>query len=410
MSKNKTKGFAHLKDMLQDFPVVEALLSITWVIFGAIAVSKLSTDVEEVSDSFRVTLALFLPLILLALSLRHLGWKWLYAASYFLWIPLLFWGEGLLFTGVVALYALSFIFMVLVFSGGKGNGMFARSLLRSTEGLFFGSLVGVGGASIVMLLCETVGWLFDLEIPTGDVFLNLLVLFGPTLGLIILLVIMRDMDDSDDEGVSYNLRIIPVFLLIYIVILYVYAAKILIQWELPKGGVAYLVCAMLILGLFSSIFGQNSTIRLTRWFNKWFPVLSIPLLVLLWVGIARRISDYGLTETRVYLLLAAGLLTLFTGMCLFSKTRNFSAMAIILAAAIVLFTFIPGLKPKDIALRQQEARFRDSVAFIEAFNGDASAPELVKAKFRARESYHFLKGEMDFEEFEEKYGIQKVIW
>ena len=353
---------------------------------------------------------MFLPLIFLALSLRHLGWKWPYAASYFLWIPLLFWGGGLWLTGVVALYALSFIFMVLVFSGGKGNGMFARSLMKSTKGLVFGSLAGGILPFFVMILCQTVGWLFDLEIPTGDVYLNLLILFGPTLGLFVFLLFVDDADDSDGEEVSYNLRIIPVLLLIYMVILYVYAAKILIQWELPKGGVAYLVCAMLIFGLISSLFGQNSTIRLTRWFNKWFPVLSIPLLVLLWVGIVRRISDYGLTETRVYLLLAAGLLTLFTGMCLFKKTRNFNAMAIILAAAIVLFTFIPGLTPKEIAFRQQETRFKDAVAFIEAFDGDESAPELIKAKTRAEESNRYLKNEMDFEEFQEKYGYQEVIW
>jgi hypothetical protein len=91
---------------------------------------------------------------------------------------------------------------------------------------------------------------------------------------------------------------------LYIATLYVYAAKILITWQLPVGWVCYLVSASM-LGMVILIFitfplqyeqGNSFFKKLMRC----LPLAMLPLLVLMSVAIGRRLSDYGITVSRLY--------------------------------------------------------------------------------------------------------------
>lgn len=99
----------------------------------------------------------------------------------------------------------------------------------------------------------------------------------------------------------------------YLVVLYVYGAKILLAMELPKGGVCLLVIVLMMgcLGIELMLYplqrkadaegvGTHAfECRLVRW----LPVIILPLLVLMSVAIGRRISDYGITVGRLYVLM-----------------------------------------------------------------------------------------------------------
>ena len=98
----------------------------------------------------------------------------------------------------------------------------------------------------------------------------------------------------------------------YLITLYCYAAKILFTWQLPDGWVSWLVtasmAAMLILFMMvypyidkasQSTSGWNR--MAVRFISDRMPLLMLPLLLLMSIGIARRISDYGITILRVYL-------------------------------------------------------------------------------------------------------------
>lgn len=98
----------------------------------------------------------------------------------------------------------------------------------------------------------------------------------------------------------------------YLVVLYVYGAKILLAMELPKGGVCLLVIVLMIgclsiefllypLQRKAEIEGGKSHI-FERWLVRWLPIIILPLLVLMSVAIGRRISDYGITVDRLYVL------------------------------------------------------------------------------------------------------------
>lgn len=96
-------------------------------------------------------------------------------------------------------------------------------------------------------------------------------------------------------------------LALYLIVLYVYGFRILIRWELPNGGVGWLVsalmagCVVVELGLYP-VMRSGEAKPFERWTVRWLPVLILPLLLLMTVGIARRLSDYGITPLRLYLL------------------------------------------------------------------------------------------------------------
>lgn len=104
---------------------------------------------------------------------------------------------------------------------------------------------------------------------------------------------------------------------VYLLILYLYALKALVTWSWPAGGGTWLILAFCALGLFTLFLIHPLAGRSDppepgpgAWADKWFrffgrnfyPAL-IPLLVLLFAAIGRRVHEYGLTENR-YLVLA----------------------------------------------------------------------------------------------------------
>lgn len=91
----------------------------------------------------------------------------------------------------------------------------------------------------------------------------------------------------------------------YLLILYVYAALILIRWELPDGWVSWLVtasiagCLVIEWGIYPDL--CRSSKQFDSRLSRLLPLFILPLLALMTVGILRRISDYGITVNRLYL-------------------------------------------------------------------------------------------------------------
>jgi hypothetical protein len=95
---------------------------------------------------------------------------------------------------------------------------------------------------------------------------------------------------------------------VYMLILYVYAIKILVTWTLPNGWVSipitvcFALCLLLLFLLYPEAYSENEK-PLFREVRRWLPVALLPLLILMSVGIFKRIDDYGFTVKRLYLLL-----------------------------------------------------------------------------------------------------------
>jgi hypothetical protein len=104
-----------------------------------------------------------------------------------------------------------------------------------------------------------------------------------------------------------NYLLVPLASL-YLVILYLYMAKILVQWELPKGQVGFMVSGYGTFGVATHLLAHPLRVsgnRLVRLFHRHFyHALYAPILLLV-VAVGVRISEYGITENRYALILFA---------------------------------------------------------------------------------------------------------
>ena len=136
---------------------------------------------------------------------------------------------------------------------------------------------------------------------------------------------------------------------VYFITLYVYAAKILLQWSLPVGGVSYLVSGsmvLMILLIYVTYPVQHLEGRkLFKQVSRLLPVVMLPLLALMSVAIGRRLSDYGITVNRLYLL---AFNVWCYAVCLWLIfTRNKRIWLIPASFAVILFLISVG--PQSIA-------------------------------------------------------------
>ncbi|MFB6356995.1 MAG: DUF4153 domain-containing protein, partial [bacterium] len=132
---------------------------------------------------------------------------------------------------------------------------------------------------------------------------------------------------------------------VYFMILILYTLKILVQWQLPKGLVGYLVSGYSVCGLLSIllIFPVQDQ-RENRWisiFGRMFYYGLLPLLVLLWVAIYIRIDAYGVTVNRYLLTVLSVWLSLITVYYLVTNSRNIKVIPGTLCLLIFTVSFGP---------------------------------------------------------------------
>ena len=132
---------------------------------------------------------------------------------------------------------------------------------------------------------------------------------------------------------------------LYLLVLYVYAATIIVRWELPDGWVSWLVtvlmagCIGIEYGLYPSrVKGhQPADERIARW----LPVLILPLLVLMTVGIGRRFLDYGITLNRLYLATLNGWFYMVCIGLVIGKARRISWIPVSFSLVFLLTSVLP---------------------------------------------------------------------
>lgn len=94
----------------------------------------------------------------------------------------------------------------------------------------------------------------------------------------------------------------------YLAILYVYAIKIVVDWELPNGWVSWAVtalmtvCLILEFGLYPNSVAAGKKKQWDKQVLVLMPLMTLPLLLLMTIGIIRRFCDYGVTINRLYLI------------------------------------------------------------------------------------------------------------
>ena len=149
-------------------------------------------------------------------------------------------------------------------------------------------------------------------------------------------------------------------LILYLCILYSYGIKILLEWDLPKGWVSYLVLAYSFLGILSLLLlhplREVADRIWVRFFFKIFYITLLPLLLLLFVAIGVRIQAYGFTENRYYVLLLACWLLGISGFQLIKRQAYIWVIPVSLFVIGYGSLWIPGLNVWKVSYTSQNNR------------------------------------------------------
>ncbi len=214
---------------------------------------------------------------------------------------------------LVVVYAVTVLMAyVLAYLKPGADGAFRTFAVRVTiQGIISYVFAGVlmGGLSLALFSVKT---LFNLNIPE-DVFESLMISCMVGFGPLYLLSNVPTREEMDEEETTMPkvLKILGMYIIVpilslYVLILYVYLITIVVQWQLPDGWVSTLVSVLALGGFLTMAIVYPLAVqkdKLVSWLFRYFPLLLMPLLVLMSVGIARRLNDYGLTINRGFVLL-----------------------------------------------------------------------------------------------------------
>ena len=345
-----------LQQLLQSprrFPV-ELALGVTFFII-AVLDSSVNGDI----------LWLFVPLMALTFWLHRVN-RWAYFASFFLFLPLMaldlkpfLWTYGFGFTYVLA------GILLIVGNRRMDNRPFAAHALHVVTQMFFGLLITGILNMAVMAIVASFFYIFGIDV-SWHFYEHIYQFIWFVLAPQICCTLIRQNEDTVTEPFKV-LRLILNFILspaviIYTVILYTYFIKIVFEWDLPKGGVAWMVMGFITTALIGRVAQSILSQRYYDWFYNRFTLIAIPPLIMYWIGSIYRIRLYSFTESRFYLMVAGVLMTLFVLMLWKERTRRYQLMALIFGAAIILFTYIPGISAKSIGLSCQKQRLTQLIS------------------------------------------------
>ncbi|MES2732976.1 MAG: DUF4153 domain-containing protein [Bacteroidota bacterium] len=221
--------------------------------------------------------------------------------------------------------------------------LFLRILLAALY-----SLVLYGGMALALLAIDK---LFDIRIQS-EWYATLAAMVLGVFNTCFFLAGVPHPEDSLENTDAYpkGLLLFTQFVLlplvtVYLTILYFYSGKILILQTLPKGWVSYLVLGFSIAGILSLLLIHPIRTREgNRWiqtFGRWFYIALFPLIVLLFVAISERLSAYGITENRYFVLLLACWLLSIALYMLLSTQKNIYWIPLTLSVLAFLSSFGP---------------------------------------------------------------------
>jgi len=160
--------------------------------------------------------------------------------------------------------------------------------------------------------------------------------------------------------------VLPPLVLVYFVILYAYIAKIIVVWSWPQGWVGRLILGFSATGILALFVLDPLRDKLeSLWIkraSRWYYLILLPVIVVLFLALWRRISEYGLTEDR-YLGLAAGTwLILIAAYFLLSRAKSIK----IIPASLCVFTFLIAVGPWGMFSVSEHSQVRRLKAMLVA--------------------------------------------
>ncbi len=244
----------------------------------------------------------------------------------------------------------------------KDNKRFAERIIRYLVDWVAAGLLALVAYLLVNAIVYSFGYIFDLHIPSKFsfyAFLSASILLTP----LCFLTFNRQSEQTPDRPIPGNsfLDILARYVLtpaawIYTIILYLYFVRIAITWSLPRGGIAYLVFGFILFATILKALQPLLQKQPCKWFYERFSLISLPALIMFWIGVGYRINQYGLTEDRIYLIVCGVIMTLTIGLFFSHRWGRYLYATLSAVVLLALFTYIPGIRAGQLGLLSQNLR------------------------------------------------------
>ncbi len=213
---------------------------------------------------------------------------------------------------------------------GAVNGFWQWTLALIRRFLTAFVLFGILFLGVVMLLAS-VDYLFSITIDGeyyGDVWFVITGILASTYFLFGVPSDFKKLDKTTEYPRALKL-IVEYFLVpltsLYLIVLYAYTGKIVGLWQWPEGGVAIWIMAFSFVGVVTFFFSfavKEKFVGFVGFFRKALFALLVPLVAVLFFAVWLRITDYGMTEPRYFIVLFGIWLLVMAGYFLFSKKKD----------------------------------------------------------------------------------------
>ena len=263
--------------------------------------------------------------------------------------------EQLMATGII--FFLCFLLVPVIGKKDEEEKYFQSVIVDKTVTILFSVVLFLG----LIAVFATIDGLSLIKLDS-NIYIETLLFVVFVFSVIFFLSKLKKVDESLE---NYEIHKIFKFLIYFIVIplittytgiLYVYFGKMLITRSWPQGLVSHLILWYTIFSLFIMIMVTPMAKKdsVARVFKKYFPFASLPLLVLSIVSISKRISQYGVTPSRYFVVLLAMWL-IFCMVSSIFKAR-LSVILISLITVVYISVFTP-VNNRRITLMSQNKRF-----------------------------------------------------
>ena len=244
----------------------------------------------------------------------------------------------------------------------KENKRLAERIIRYLVDRVAAGLLALVAYLLVNAIVYSFGYIFDLHIPSKFsfyAFLSASILLTP----LCFLTFNRQSEQTPDRPIPGNsfLDILARYVLtpaawIYTIILYLYFVRIAITWSLPRGGIAYLVFGFILFATILKALQPLLQKQPCKWFYERFSLISLPALIMFWIGVGYRINQYGLTEDRIYLIVCGVIMTLTIGLFFSHRWGRYLYATLSAVVLLALVTYIPGIRAGQLGLLSQNLR------------------------------------------------------
>ena len=372
--KNLFQIHTVLRDVFIRFPL-PVLLALTAVVVSWLLTHELISFNKAIIPLFYLSIAInFVAQIVFKLFAESENWslKKYHISSIGLLVLIIIYAQYLIYSQhivpfifLIVSLLLSIIFAPYIRDKSSMNSVWYFNY-QTGSAIFFAAVASIilgAGLSLILL---SVTYLFDIDLDKilyADIWILSAIGFVP---VYILENISQQFDYNDEScGFPKGIRFISNYLLVplmmaYMLVLYAYFIKIILQWELPKGYLGWMIICFGAIGILTKLLTypiSDTGNKLLTLFDRYFYKALIVPTLMLFFAITIRITDYGVTEQRYAVVMLGIWFVVLIALSIFYKEKfHIKHVPMVLAALSLLAAYGPW-SAGSVSLNSQMKRF-----------------------------------------------------